>query len=248
MRSWPRSLKRRTTSINTTFIYALCEPGTRTIRYIGKSNNPQGRLRQHRSHSKSLSSHLGHWMNEIISRGQKPNLLILKEIPENDWEDWERCYIRNARMMGFSLVNIEEGGVGIVGSMPETTREKIRQKLLGGKRSLESRARISQAQIGRKRSPESIAKTAAGNTGKKRTPEQRARMSAGMTGVKKGPMSSENRAAISAGNKGRVKSEQECENISRGKKGTVFSPVALANSLATRRKNAEQKKAGAICS
>lgn len=182
-------------------------------------------------------------MNEIISRGQKPDLLILKEISESDWEDWERCYIRNARMMGFNLVNIEEGGVGIAGSMPETTREKIRQKLLGVRHTPERRVNISLAQVGRKQSLETIAKISAKNTGKKRTPEQRYRMSAGMLGVKKGPMSSENREAIRKALDGRIFSPEHCAAISKGKKGTVFSPLALANSLATRRKNAERKKA-----
>lgn len=96
--------------IKTTFIYALCEPETGKIRYIGKSNTPKTRLGTHLSGSSKHRSHLGHWLKLLVSRGEKPILEIIDEVPNTQWEFWEREYIRVFRALGMDLVNTTEGG------------------------------------------------------------------------------------------------------------------------------------------
>lgn len=133
MRLWLRRTKRRTTSINTTFIYALCEPGTRTIRYIGKSDDP---LRRFKIHLRDGGvNHKTNWIKVLLSAGQKPDLLILKEVLVIDWEDWERCYIRNAKMLGFDLTNGTDGGDGNC-SFSVEIKNKISAALRGNKNSV----------------------------------------------------------------------------------------------------------------
>src|SRR6185503_21303878 len=75
-----------------TFIYALCEPGTRTIRYIGKSGNPRKRFFEHldKSFRNRKPTHRSNWIDKLKIQGQSPELLILKEVPLSEWEWWEQ--------------------------------------------------------------------------------------------------------------------------------------------------------------
>lgn len=99
-------------SMKTTFIYALCEPGTRTIRYVGKSNRPERRLKGHCCGSVKHKSHLGDWLRKLKSQGKKPALVVLQEVSSSEWKTAEERYIRAARMLGMDLVNGTDGGDG----------------------------------------------------------------------------------------------------------------------------------------
>lgn len=184
------------------YIYALCEPGTRTVRYIGMSKDPARRLRQHISRSnKGLDSPLGEW---IRSLPEKPNLVMLCETAEAFWQDDEKTYIRAARALGMPLVNSSDGGDGTVNPPPET-RAKLSAAVSGpkngnygkphsiewkqnmsriltgrkqGPMSDETKARLSKVKTGVKLTADHIAKRSAAQRGKKRSEETRARMSA----------------------------------------------------------------------
>lgn len=127
----------------TVFIYALCEPGTRTIRYIGKSKNPGQRLIAHCNESYKQENYLGHWLSSLKRDSKLPALLVLKEVPASEWEEWEKRYIRCARSLGFKLVNGTEGGDGINSPMPDAIRQKISLSKCGKPLSLETRKKMS---------------------------------------------------------------------------------------------------------
>lgn len=149
----------------TAFIYALCEPDTRKVRYIGKANNPLKRLSLHLSVSVKLDTHLGHWLSKLRESGRKPILSVLREVPEEIWQEEEIGYIRQARELGMNLVNGNDGGLGGHNPSPET-REKKRiassgerngmfgkpSPLKGTKKTLEQRQAQSLRQTGRKHS------------------------------------------------------------------------------------------------
>lgn len=118
--------------MNTTFIYALCEPKTRIIRYIGKANHPKKRFINHCCQSKTQKSHLGHWLSVLAAQFQVPELLILKEVLKTEWIGWEQRYIRNARALGFKLVNGTDGGEGALNLSLEG-RQRLRESKLGDK-------------------------------------------------------------------------------------------------------------------
>lgn len=99
--------------METTFIYALLEPGTQQIRYVGKSDRPKSRFSFHIHHSKTFKSHLGNWLSKLETQGKIPDMEILEEVPKNQWGFWEREYIRVFRAIGFDLVNETEGGEGV---------------------------------------------------------------------------------------------------------------------------------------
>lgn len=125
--------------MSTVFIYALKEPDTGEIRYIGKANDPVERCDQHiwdaiRSTKKS---HKNHWIRFLLGRGLKPDLEILDEVPAEYWQQWEVAYIEFYREQGLNLVNTTLGGEGHHGAefscehkqrISESTRGHIRNQ------------------------------------------------------------------------------------------------------------------------
>lgn len=118
--------------METVFIYALCEPGTRTVRYIGMTGNPKRRFRSHTCKTKCKSNHRECWLSSLISKGLKPEMIILREVPKADWKRAEERYIRLARGCAMKLTNGSDGGDGRLENSPETIK-KMRECKLGPK-------------------------------------------------------------------------------------------------------------------
>lgn len=135
----------------TTFIYCLCEPGTRTVRYVGKSNNPSKRLTGHIDAAKQGSqTHVSRWIRQLSAR---PELFVIGEIPLLGWQNYERNVIAAARALSMTLTNITDGGEG---GGPT-----------GYRHTPEAKMRIAKASKERKRSPEALARLSASKIGKK---------------------------------------------------------------------------------
>lgn len=143
--------------MTTTFIYALCEPGTRTVRYIGMTKDLKIRLGQHcRKPTATLGTHLGHWLGSLRDIGKKPEIILLSEVAAELGAEEEISYISAARMLGMNLVNSTDGGEGVTAT-PET-REKMRAAwTLRAPVSKETRARMSVAGKARTPTPEQLA-------------------------------------------------------------------------------------------
>lgn len=92
------------------YIYALCEPGTRTVRYIGKTESLEKRRYAHLHKSVLFQSPLGEWLRSLS--GAAPNMVVLCETSQAFWQDDETRYIRSARALGMRLVNSTDGGEG----------------------------------------------------------------------------------------------------------------------------------------
>lgn len=96
------------------FIYCLKDPTTGDVRYIGQTNNPKRRLKQHLKGSIKEKTHLGNWLRSL--EGEEPILALLHEVAENEsWAEEERRYISCARALGVKLVNLTDGGEGFSG-------------------------------------------------------------------------------------------------------------------------------------
>lgn len=94
----------------TVFIYALKDPDTGQIRYVGKAANLKNRIRDHlRGRGKGYRAN---WIRSLLVRGLKPVLEVVDEIPEVDWRSWEAAYIEYFRELGCCLVNGTNGGDG----------------------------------------------------------------------------------------------------------------------------------------
>lgn len=134
------------------YIYALVDPETDQIRYIGKSIRPKERLQNHMNEKSNC--HRSHWLQSLKKKGLKPHLVIIEEIYGAwPWQESERYWIAYARKHDWPLTNNTSGGDGVSG-LPKETREKIRQTWLGRKHSPESIQRIREAVRGRKHTEE----------------------------------------------------------------------------------------------
>jgi len=111
--------------METTFIYALQDPITKRIRYVGKSNEPKKRLTEHLL-DKVSNTYKSNWINSL--GGKSPNLIILDEVPIIEWGFWESYYIDLCRSWGFNLTNLTNGGDG-VSNMTMEMKVKISDSL-----------------------------------------------------------------------------------------------------------------------
>jgi hypothetical protein len=96
-----------------TFIYGLVCPISNEIRYIGKSNDPQRRLKDHLIDFRGVELGKAMWIRDLKMKNLKPELLILDEINIEDWEYWEKFYISYFRGIGANILNTKPGGNGL---------------------------------------------------------------------------------------------------------------------------------------
>lgn len=131
--------------MKTTFIYTLCHPITKEVRYVGKANNIKQRLYSHIKEINKYSSHKNNWIKSLINEGLKPEITVLDEIPFDDWIYWEKYWITQFKQWGFNLTNLSEGGMGPIGVKHSVkTRAKMGKSRLGIPLTPEHKAKISQ--------------------------------------------------------------------------------------------------------
>lgn len=183
--------------MKTTFLYTLSDPETGKIRYLGKSDHPFNRYRGHLCDREK--SHKTNWISSLKAKGLAPFMDLLDEVPDSQWQFWEREYIRVFRAIGINLVNGTDGGDGHSNPSPES-RESCRRKQLGKPKSPETRARMRAARKGRKLTLEHRANIRAAQSGKNnhnfgkklphpgvpRSPECRAKISASLRAKNQG--------------------------------------------------------------
>lgn len=162
------------------FIYALNCPVTGRTRYIGKTVNPQTRLREHLLESKKGKNYRAHWICSLTAQGLKPEFEILARVPNAGWQQVEMDYVAAFVELGYDLVNGTPGGDGCGSGenhpnfgkpVPPERGAKISAALVGKKLSPEHRNKLSNAHKGLEQSLETVAKRVAKLTGRKRTPE-----------------------------------------------------------------------------
>lgn len=98
-------------------IYGLHCPVANSIRYVGKTENPEARLSTHVASARSGRSkhHAGRWIRKLLASGQAPTLIPLQMIGGGEsWQLAERRWISFGRSEGWPLTNSTEGGEGLV--------------------------------------------------------------------------------------------------------------------------------------
>jgi hypothetical protein len=123
------------------YIYGLVDKLKNELKYIGKSINPQSRYRKHLQDSHKKISYKDNWIYSLLENNNKPELLIIDEVDEHNWDFWEKHYISYYKSIGCKLTNISEGG-------------ENPPNLTGRKRTKEEIERISKSNTGKKRSEE----------------------------------------------------------------------------------------------
>lgn len=144
------------TSRSTVVVYALVDPRTHEVRYIGKAADPEKRLRQHlRPSSLALKGYKSSWLKALLASGVAPEQVILQVVPADQANDAERWWIAMGRSIGLRLTNATDGGDGFsLASQSPEARARISQALRGRKLSAEHRRNLSRARRGLKVSDE----------------------------------------------------------------------------------------------
>lgn len=90
-------------------IYGLYEPSGR-LRYIGKANDSEKRLKSHLADSKRRNTPVYCWIKSLLSKGQAPTVKVLIVVASADWQSEEKRLIALHRDAGEHLLNVAEGG------------------------------------------------------------------------------------------------------------------------------------------
>ncbi len=103
----------------TTCVYALCDPDSRRVGYVGKALDPEDRLRLHREEALAgAAGQKSKWLRSLLAQGKNPLLIILAEVSDTSWQGLERQWISLLRDSLVPLTNQRPGGEGKDGSTP----------------------------------------------------------------------------------------------------------------------------------
>ncbi len=103
-------------------IYALKDPENGEIRYIGKANDSEKRLRSHLRDAKRRTTPVYCWIQKLAKDGKIPKLEVLLICQKEAWPEYERILIAEYRAGGFRLLNVADGG-----DEPAITTEQRRE-------------------------------------------------------------------------------------------------------------------------
>lgn len=112
------------------FIYSLSDPRDNQIKYIGKAIDPNVRLSYHLRNRNQGNTMKNNWIKYLVNNNLYPTLQILDEVPETEWQFWERYWIAQIKAWGFNLKNGDNGGLGF-DRFNEETKAKISKTLSG---------------------------------------------------------------------------------------------------------------------
>jgi DNA-binding transcriptional regulator YiaG len=90
-----------------THVYGIIDPRDRTLIYVGRSRDPQARLRQHIVEKRSSQHPLPPRLRDIIAAGLYPELVILNTPDAGDAVAAEERWIAAGRTNGY-LCNVDD--------------------------------------------------------------------------------------------------------------------------------------------
>lgn len=91
------------------YIYALSDPRTCEVRYIGKTVNINKRLRSHLKDSLRRNTPVYAWIRKLASLNLVPLISLITECSIDDWRQIEKDTIRRYRET-HKLLNLADGG------------------------------------------------------------------------------------------------------------------------------------------
>lgn len=88
-----------------THIYILKDPNTLEIKYIGKSNHPRKRYKQHLYHALKNNNKRDIWIRDLLKNNKKPLMEIIDVVDKGEWIEKETEYIKTFRKHHIDLTN-----------------------------------------------------------------------------------------------------------------------------------------------
>lgn len=124
-----------------TYIYTLVDPKDNLVKYVGKSDKPNIRLKDHIRKIKYSNTLKNNWLRSLLKEDLIPKMEIIDIVPISEWSFWESYWISQYRSWGFILKNGTNGGEG--GMISLESRKKISESKKGFKHSEESKQKMS---------------------------------------------------------------------------------------------------------
>ena len=113
-------------------IYGLTDPRNGELRYIGETiRSLQNRLVGHLADSRRKNNYCANWIKVLIRRNLRPEIFLLDEVNENDWQFWEQWHIAYWKSLGARLVNQTIGGD--IGPIRTGSINSLSHKIKSGK-------------------------------------------------------------------------------------------------------------------
>ena len=103
-------LKEPTRRTGKFFVYALCEPITHEIRYIGVTGTPYGRMMAHLSEAKRhpLFDSRCKWLSKLLKKNMVPEFVILEVTTFQQRHECEQKWQRHYENGGAILLNTDK--------------------------------------------------------------------------------------------------------------------------------------------
>jgi len=114
-------------------VYCLIDSSNNRIRYIGKTECALSkRLREHLQDSRRHNTKVSRWVHNRIDNGY--DIIMRPLICDVDLNVWEKRFIKIFKHKNFKLLNMTDGGGGVLGTK-QTEETKIKKSLaLSGKK------------------------------------------------------------------------------------------------------------------
>lgn len=107
-------------------IYALRDPNTQGIRYVGWTKNVVARFKSHLNAAKHRPRyHVHFWIAKLLRANTTPILEILENGNGPGWQAREQFWIAHMRTVGCDLTNLTKGGDGARQALSEATKLKL---------------------------------------------------------------------------------------------------------------------------
>lgn len=236
------------------FVYALIDPVTLLVRYVGRTIQGHQRFVQHR-YAKN-QTHVSNWVQALRAQGLNFIPVVLEHCStKEELLEREAWWVAYGRLSGWELTNLTDGGDGSWGYTPtQATRAKLRALHLGKPKTEAHRESMRKA----KSAPDAIAFVKALHTGRKRTDSTKAKIGAAsrrrvvteearenmrMAALARAPRTQATRAKLSAALKGRKRTPEQVARMSAAQQGKTASiETRKRMSEAHKRRWAERKR------
>lgn len=109
------------------YIYVLKDPISNEIRYVGKSNNPENRLKRHLSDYSLIESWTSKnkWLLNLKSNNLLPLMEVIDSAELENIDELEIKWIKHYRELGLKLTNDTDGGDGFDWTGKKHSEESI---------------------------------------------------------------------------------------------------------------------------
>lgn len=207
-------------------IYGLCNPKTNELKYIGfTAKSLAKRLSEHLTPTKLIkNNHKNNWIKYLLNNNLKPEIFILQETNEQEWQFDEQWNIAYFKSIGCKLTNGTAGGEGYINPSQES-RNKLSQSLKIYLNKPEVKAKRRENNLGEKNP----------NYGKKMTMDEKIKKSESMMGTNNHFFGKhhtiENKEKASKRNMGKIMPIETRIKISNSTKGRTVSSEIIEKRL-----------------